>query len=125
MAYMIKLESFTDGRGRLTAIDKALPFEIKRLYYISGVDSASGRGGHSHQLTIEAIFCVIGSFTVVINNGKKREEYFLNDHTQCLIVEPNDWHMIHHFSTGAVLMGVASTPYSHGDYYYEEPEIPE
>ena len=123
MAYMIKLKSFTDKRGRLTAIDKVLPFEIKRLYYVSGVTEDSERGGHAHHLTIEAIFSVNGSFSVVINNGKTREEFFLNDHSQCLIVEPFDWHMMYNFSMGAILMGVSSTHYDHSDYYFEEPKI--
>jgi dTDP-4-dehydrorhamnose 3,5-epimerase-like enzyme len=123
MAYMIKLKSFIDERGRLTVLDKELPFDFKRLYYINGATASSERGGHAHQLTIEAIFCVNGSFTVVINNGKTREEFFLNDHTQCLIVEPFDWHLLYNFSPGAILMGVSSTHYDPDDYYYEEPKI--
>ena len=123
MAYMIRLKSFTDKRGRLTAIDNVLPFDIKRLYYINGVSVASERGGHSHRLTTEAIFCIIGGFTVVINNGKTREEFFLDDHTQCLIIEPNDWHIMYNFSMKAILMGASSTNYDHSDYYFEEPKI--
>ncbi|HXB28216.1 MAG TPA: FdtA/QdtA family cupin domain-containing protein [Puia sp.] len=123
MAYLIKLKSFTDKRGRLTVMDKSLPFDFKRLYYISEVTGESERGGHAHHLTIEAIFCVHGSFTVVINNGKTREEFFLNDHTHCLIVEPFDWHMMYNFSRGAILMGASSTHYDHSDYYFEEPKI--
>jgi dTDP-4-dehydrorhamnose 3,5-epimerase-like enzyme len=123
MAYMIKLKSFADNRGRLTPIDRVLPFDIMRLYYISGIMDSSERGGHAHYLTTEAIFCVNGSFTVVINNGRTREEFFLNDHNQCLIVEPYDWHMIYNFSQGAILMGVSSTHYDHSDYIYEEPKL--
>ena len=123
MAYMIYLKSHTDKRGRLTPIDGVLPFDIKRLYYISSITESSERGGHSHQVTIEALFCVNGSFTVVINNGKTKEEFFLNDHNQCLIIEPNDWHMMYNFSHGAILMGVSSTHYDHSDYIYEEPKI--
>ncbi len=125
MAYMIKLKSFSDGRGRLTPVDRVLPFDIKRLYYICSITESAERGGHSHRLTTEAIFCVNGSFTVVINNGKTREEFYLNDHTQCLIVEPYDWHMIYNFSMGAILMGVSSTNYDHSDYYLDEPKIGE
>ncbi len=120
---MIRLKSFTDKRGQLTVIDEELPFDLKRVYYIGGVTSASERGGHAHHLTTEAIFCINGSFTVVINNGKTREEFYLNDQTQGLIVEPFDWHMMYNFSPGAILMGVSSTHYDHSDYYFEEPKI--
>jgi hypothetical protein len=120
---MIGLKSFTDKRGRLTAIDKVLPFDIKRLYYITGVTEESERGGHAHHFTIEAVLCLNGSFTVAINNGITKEEYFLNDHTQCLIVEPFDWHMMYNFSIDAILLGVSSTHYDHSDNYFEEPKI--
>jgi dTDP-4-dehydrorhamnose 3,5-epimerase-like enzyme len=120
---MIKLKSFSDKRGRLTPIDRVLPFEMKRLYYISTITEDSERGGHAHYLTTEALFCVNGSFTVIINDGKKRQEFFLNDHNQCLIIEPHDWHLMCNFSMGAILMGVSSTHYDHADYYFEEPKI--
>jgi len=125
MAYMMSLKSFTDHRGRLTPIDGVLPFEIKRLYYISSITDSAERGGHAHYLTTEAVFCVNGSFTVVINNGKTIQEFFLNDHNQCLIIEPYDWHMMRNFSHGAILMGVSSTHYDHSDYIIEEPKIPQ
>jgi hypothetical protein len=73
---------------------------------------------------MEAVFCVNGSFTVLINNGKTKEEFYLKDHNQCLIIEKNDWHMMHNFSMGAILMGVSSTSYDKSDYIYEEPIIP-
>ena len=123
MAYMLSLKSFSDDRGRLIPIDRVLPFDIKRLYYIKDITDNADRGGHSHFETVEAIFCVTGSFTVVINNGKTRQEYDLNDPSHCLIVEPLDWHMIYNFSPGAVLMGVSSTHYDHADYHYEEPKL--
>ena len=124
MAYMMSLKSFSDARGRLIPIDRVLPFDIKRLYYIKDIADAAERGGHSHFLTVEAIFCVTGSFIVVINNGKTREEFELNDPSHCLVVEPGDWHMMYNFSPGAVLMGVSSTHYDHSDYHFDEPKLP-
>ncbi len=125
MAYMIKLQSFSDQRGRLTPVDGVLPFDMVRLYYICNLSEQANRGGHYHKITKEAIFCVNGSFTVVVNNGKTREEFFLNDHTQCVVIEPNEWHMIHNFSIGAILMGVTSTHFDHSDYFTDEPILPQ
>ncbi|RYZ93900.1 MAG: WxcM-like domain-containing protein, partial [Sphingobacteriaceae bacterium] len=36
MAYIINAKTFTDERGSLNSIDKLLPFDIKRVYYIYG-----------------------------------------------------------------------------------------
>jgi hypothetical protein len=123
MAYLIDLKTFTDFRGQLTPIDGVLPFEIKRLYYINNITDDANRGGHLHYKSIEAIFCIQGSFTVFINNGQKKEEFFLSNPIECVIVEPMDWHMIHDFSPDAILMGVSSTHYDLADYNFQEPEI--
>ena len=125
MAYMIHLKTFVDGRGQLIPIDGVLPFDIKRLYYINQISDSANRGGHAHYVTVEAIFCVQGSFTVTINNGKTREDFFLSGPHHCLIVEPLDWHMIHDFAPGSILMGVSSTSYDHSDYIHKEPVIQE
>lgn len=37
MAYLIELRTMHDDRGSLTVIEKVLPFEIKRVYYIRNV----------------------------------------------------------------------------------------
>ena len=48
MARLIDLKTFTDTRGNLTVIEKVIPFDIKRIFYIYGVDD-SRRGGHRHR----------------------------------------------------------------------------
>ena len=45
MAHLIDLKTFTDKRGNLTVIERVIPFDIKRVFYIYGVDD-SKRGGH-------------------------------------------------------------------------------
>lgn len=34
MAHIIDLKTFTDDRGNLTVIEKVIPFDIKRIFYI-------------------------------------------------------------------------------------------
>ena len=68
MAHIINLPTFGDDRGSLTIIEKVLPFEIKRLYYIYGADSK--RGGHRHKTTTQALITLNGSCEIFINNGK-------------------------------------------------------
>ena len=60
MASIIDLKTFTDKRGNLTVIEKVIPFEIERVFYIYGVDD-SVRGGHRHHKTIQAAICIKGS----------------------------------------------------------------
>ena len=118
MAYLIDLKTFTDKRGNLTVIEKVLPFDIKRVFYIYSVDN-SVRGGHRHRKTIQAAICIKGSCIISNNNGVKKEEYILNTPSKCLILEPKDWHQMHHFTEDAILMVFASEYYDEKDYIFE------
>lgn len=119
MAYFIDLKTITDHRGSLTVIEKVLPFSIKRVYYIYGVGKEA-RAGHRHKETIQATICVHGSCMVYNNNGKEKTEYTLDNPSQCLILEPEDWHIMHDFSEDAVLLVISSNEYDPADYIYEE-----
>lgn len=79
MPELLDLVTFTDNRGNLTVIDKIIPFEIKRIFYIYGVDSSS-RGGHRHKSTVQAAVCIQGSCKIYNNNGKQEQVFFLIRH---------------------------------------------
>lgn len=119
MARLLTLKSIEDKRGSLTVLDnieKILPFPVKRIFYIQ---EASGvRGGHRHVHTRHAVICLTGSCIVSIHDGNKEENFLLNNPNQCLIIETADWHTMHHFSEGAILLALASTVYDANDYIY-------
>ncbi len=118
MAHIIDLPTFGDERGRLTIIEKVLPFEIKRFYYV--YDVRGKRGGHRHHKTIQALVCLGGSCEVYVNDGS-HEKIFLLDHSdKCLIVEPQDWHTMDKFTNGSTLLVFASEYYDVNDYIDEE-----
>ncbi len=118
MALIIDLKTFTNERGNLTVIEKVIPFEIKRVFYIYGVDD-SKRGGHRHHNTIQAAVCLKGGCTIYNNDGEKEEIFELNKPDTCLIIEPKDWHTMYDFTPDAILMVFASEYFSENDYIYE------
>ncbi len=118
MAHIIDLKTFTDKRGNLTVIEKVIPFDIKRIFYIYGVDD-SKRGGHRHHKTIQAAFCIKGSCTIYNNNGTNEDTFELNQPNKCLIIEPKDWHTMFNFSPDAILMVLASENFDEKDYIFE------
>ncbi|MEI6715466.1 MAG: FdtA/QdtA family cupin domain-containing protein [Verrucomicrobiota bacterium] len=118
MAGLIDLQKHTDARGNLVVIEKVLPFEIKRIFYIYGVDH-SVRGGHRHHETIQAAICIQGSCQITNNDGAKREIFHLSRPDQCLLIQPQDWHQMESFSNNAILMVLASREYDPNDYIYQ------
>ena len=118
MAYLIDLKTFTDSRGNLTVIEKAIPFELKRIFYIYGVDKST-RGGHRHHKTIQAAICLQGECKIYNNDNSVEETFHLNKPNKCLIVETRDWHKMYDFSSDAILMVLASEYFDSADYIFE------
>lgn len=118
MAYLVDLKTFTDTRGNLTVIEKVIPFDIKRIFYIYGVDQ-SVRGGHRHHRTFQAAICLQGSCVITNNDGHVKQEFSLRRPDQCLILEPADWHLMHHFEEHTILMVLASEYFDENDYIFD------
>ncbi|MVN90741.1 sugar 3,4-ketoisomerase [Mucilaginibacter aquatilis] len=118
MAYLINIPTFTDARGNLTVLDEAIPFQIKRLFYIYGVDN-SARGGHRHHQTIQAAICIQGSCTIINDDGEHTEHIELDTPRKCLILETKDWHVMTNFSPDAILLVLASTAFDAADYIFD------
>lgn len=118
MAYLIELPVFQDYRGNLTVVEKVLPFEIKRVYYI--YNAKKKRGGHRHKKTTQALVCLGGKCEIYLNDGFEEKKIILDSPTKCLIVETKDWHTMEKFSKGSTLMVFCSEYYDKEDYIDEE-----
>ncbi len=118
MAYLINLPTFKNSKGSLTVIEKLLPFQIKRLYYI--YDVTHKRGGHRHKNNNQALVCLGGKCEIYINNGIKKMKFILDRPEKCLIVESKDWHTMDKFSKGSILLVLSSEYYDINDYIDEK-----
>ncbi len=110
----LHLPTFTDPRGSLTVLERALPFEVVRTYWIYGA-SGQTRGGHRHTNTRQALVALSGAVTMYMNDGVTEETIVLNRPSQCLLVEPKDWHTMS-FGENAVLLVMSSRPYDRSEY---------
>ena len=124
MAELINLKTFSDSRGNLTIIEKILPFEIKRIFFIYGVND-SERGGHRHKTTIQGAVSIQGSCEILSSNmdGKPLEKFVLDSPSKCMLLEPNDWHIMKNFTPDAILMVFASEYFDSEDYIYQPYEL--
>ena len=120
MAHIIKLSTHKDLKGDLTVIEKKVPFDIKRVYYIYNVADAI-RGGHRHKKTIQAAVCVSGSCVISCQSGKSQsvKNFKLSKPDDLLIINPIDYHYMSNFSKNAVLLVLASEYYNINDYIDE------
>jgi len=116
MAKIINVPTFKDDRGTLSVLEKLLPFDIKRVYYI--YNATDLRGGHRHKKTIQALISLGGACKIFVDNGEKEEFFLLDSPSKCLIVEPMDWHTME-FNPNAILLVLSSEYYDRNDYIDE------
>lgn len=117
-AYIIQLPKILDRRGNLTFVEtqKHVPFKIERAFWIYDVPGGETRGGHAYKTTEEFIIALSGSFDVVIDNGKEKQTFSLNRSYYGLFVPAGTWRYMENFSTNALALVLASTPYDKDDY---------
>lgn len=121
---IIDLRKIHDVRGNLTPIEGGadIPFEIRRIYYLYDVPSGESRGAHAHKELLQLIIAANGSFTITLDDGYNKKSFTLNRPYQGLYVVPGIWRDLDDFSSGAVLLCLASEHYDAADYIrdYEE-----
>lgn len=115
---VIDLRKISDPRGNLTPIEGGvdMPFDIKRVYYLYDVPSGQSRGGHAHKALQQLIIAANGSFTLTLDDGANKKVVTLNRPYQGLLIVPGIWRVLDDFSSGAVLLCLASEHYDEADY---------
>ncbi|MDT8869689.1 sugar 3,4-ketoisomerase [Vibrio fluvialis] len=107
-----------DERGSLVALEsmKDIPFDIKRVYYLYGMQSDIPRGFHAHKNLVQIAICVKGSCDILMDNGIKKEVVNLSSPSRGLIINTMQWHEMSNFSNDCVLLVIASDVYDESDY---------
>ncbi len=122
---LIQLPKIINLEGNLTSVNNTIeiPFEIERIYYLFDVPSGESRGGHGHKYLEQIIIAVSGSFTVTIDDGKRKQSFLLNKPNIGLYMKPGIWRDLSDFSSGATCLVLASDPYDEADYIRDYKEF--
>lgn len=116
--HLLKFDVKGDDRGNLVALEsmKNIPFEIKRVYYMTGLSPDHPRGFHAHKQLKQIAICLSGSCRLILDDGSSKEEVLLNSASIGLNLPEMIWHEMHDFSEDCILMILASDYYSEEDY---------
>jgi dTDP-4-dehydrorhamnose 3,5-epimerase-like enzyme len=114
-----------DDRGSLVALEanKTVPFDVKRVYYIFGTLPHVSRGFHAHRALKQIAVCVAGKCRMILDNGKYKEEVWLDSPTKGLLIAELVWHEMHDFSPDCVLLVLADEHYDEMDYIRDYSEF--
>ena len=102
--------------------EQDIPFEIKRIYYISKVPEGVRRGFHAHKELKQLLFCPYGRIQLILENTHGREEIELSDPSIGVLIDQPTWREMLWLQKDSVLCVAASEYYDEKDYIrnYEE-----
>ncbi len=93
-----------------------IPFEIKRVYYISKVPEGVRRGFHAHKELKQLLFCPYGRIQLILENENGREEIELSDPSIGVVIDKCTWREMLWLQKDSVLCVAASDFYRVEDY---------
>ncbi len=112
----IQLGSVQSASGTLTYPgENAIPFTIRRVFWIYDMPSGAVRGGHSFRRQEQVIVALNGSFELVLRADGAHETRHMNRPDRGLYLPPAIWRGIKNPSTGAIAMIFSSHPFDPAD----------
>ncbi|NCB43002.1 MAG: WxcM-like domain-containing protein [Clostridia bacterium] len=105
--------------------EKNIPFEIKRIYYITEVQKGISRGMHAHKKLKQLLFCPYGSIKLILDNGIGKIEVILDQPDKGVILFPVVWRDMVWIKSNSVLCVAASEYYDENDYIRDYGEFME
>lgn len=123
---IVKIKTIpTVGAGELSFFESTrdIPFEIKRIYYISKVPEGMRRGYHAHKNLKQLLFCPYGRIQLILENRHGREEIELSDPSVGVVIEEPTWREMLWIQKDSVLCVAASDFYSVEDYVRDYDEF--
>lgn len=116
---LIDVPTYTDERGAISVMDKELPFDVKRVFWLHHIKEGKDRGAHALLDSAEIMVAIHGSFVVDLDDAESRTSIVLNDPSKGLMIRPGIWFKTHSYKEDGVTLILASEEYSRDKYTYD------
>jgi len=115
---IIHLPKIYDRAGSITPVQNNIevPFAVKRIFYLYDIPGGESRGAHAHKSLEQFVIAASGSFDITIDDGRNKKTVQLNRPYMGLHIKPLIWDYMSNFSSGAIVLVLASNFYDATDY---------
>lgn len=115
---IIDIPTFTDERGAISVMDKELPFQVRRVFWLHHIADGKDRGEHALLDSTEIIVAVHGSFVVDLDDTVSKTNVLLDSPDKGLVIRPGIWFRTHSYKEDGVSLILAEEEYSRDKYTY-------
>ena len=119
---LVDIPTFIDERGAISVMDKELPFDVKRVFWLHHIKDGKDRGAHALLDSAEVMVAIHGSFVVDLDDAESKTSIELNDPSKGLMIRPGVWFKTHSYKEDGVTLILASEEYSRDKYTYDYSE---
>ncbi len=120
---LVEIPTFTDERGSISVLDKDLPFQVKRVFWLHHIKEGKDRGGHALLDCSEIMVAIHGSFIVELDDTVNKTSILLDDPSKGLIIRPGVWFRTHSYNNNGVSLILAEEEYARNKYTYDYEEF--
>lgn len=120
---LVDVPTFSDERGVICVMDKELPFQVRRVFWLHHVAEGKDRGAHALLDSSEMMVAIHGSFVIDLDDTTTKTSIILNDPSKGLIIRPGVWFLTHSYKDDGVSLILAEEIYSRDKYTYEYEEF--
>lgn len=117
-SYIIEFDKIQRREGSLSVVQGMtdIPFDIKRVYYMTDVPEGSKRGFHAHKELRQVIIPLSGTLGVTLDDGTVKTKFILHRTNEGLYVPPGLWRELNFVSEDTICLVLASERYDENDY---------
>ncbi len=119
---LVDVPTFTDERGAISVLDKELPFQVRRVFWLHHIAEGKDRGAHALLDSNEIMVAVHGSFVVDLDDTENKTSILLGDPSKGLMIRPGVWFRTHSYKEDGVSLILAEEEYARDRYTYDYEE---
>lgn len=119
---IIDVPTFSDERGAISVLDKELPFQVRRAFWLHHIVEGKDRGAHALLDSNEIMVSVHGSFVVELDDTDHKVRLLLDNPSKGLMIRPGIWFRTHSYKDDGVSLILAEEEYARDKYTYDYEE---
>ena len=119
----IKRAAEEDGTLFVMERNREVPFDIQRIFLVTNVKKGKTRGDHATKKTRLILFPVSGACKVIVDDGKIKEAFEMNNPSEGLLIEPMVWRSMQEFTPDCIMMAVCDRPFDPGNETWDDYQI--